>query len=94
MTDNPSSDSAPPAGRPAAWTRGDAYYQHPGFGYVDHQLGPLMDAIRWVSEPPFGDDETALMAIDAVTVAMGQLRRNLREDAKGAGRPTKAGGAE
>lgn len=72
----------PPAGGgPAGWTTGDAWYQHPGFAAVDHQLEPLMDAIRAWAEPPFGTLEHAYEAIEAVRVAMTQLRRNLKEEA-------------
>lgn len=82
MTDPQAPIPTAPAAGPTGWDRGQAFYQHPGYGHVDHQLGPLMDAIRWVAEPPFGDHETALVAIEAVEVAMAQLRRNLREEAR------------
>jgi hypothetical protein len=54
------------------------YYLHPGYGYIDHQLDPLMDVIRSWAEPPYGGQEMAFDAIDAVRVAMTQLRRQIK----------------
>lgn len=57
------------------------YYEHPGYSSVDHQLDPLMDAIRQLADPTAwmpGSLEFALAGIDAVEAAMRALRRHLR----------------
>lgn len=56
----------------------EPYYRHPGYSAVDHQLDPLIDVIRSWADNYEGGQDTALRAIEAVRVAMAQLRATIK----------------